>query len=266
MAVARKFDVDEASVFVVAEHAQDGDEIEFAFAEHQVLVFAVANVFDVDVTDHVGVLAVDLPERRGLGAEHVADVEREAEARATDVFLQHLELRHVIYEHSRLRLEGELDATTFGVFTELRAAGHQPIPCLMLWYARLRLAGPEADAFSAEFGTDVHRAPQELQTDLSTFGADQRRMMFALRVEQVARASFDGDPQLQFFQELPESHEIGRLRREGIAVVIIECEGDSAVATISDDFERVLEFVVRKPVGVVTETQIHLARLPDRPH
>ena len=74
---------------------------EFALAEHEVLVFAVANVFDVDVADEVGELAVDLTERRGLGAEDVADVHRQAEPGAGDMFFEDLEFGHVIDEHSR---------------------------------------------------------------------------------------------------------------------------------------------------------------------
>src|SRR5262249_45108644 len=67
MAVARELDVDQAGVLVVGQYPQDRDEIQFALAEHQMFVFAAANVFDVNVADQVRKFAVDLAERRRFG-------------------------------------------------------------------------------------------------------------------------------------------------------------------------------------------------------
>lgn len=259
MAVARQLDVDEAGIFVVGNHLQDRGEIQISIAEHEVLVFAVADVFDVDVADQPGKLAIHLPERHALRAERMADIQCEAEARAGDVFLQDLEFRHVIDEHAGLGFEGELDAATFGVFGELEAAGHEPIPRLMLRYVRLGRTGPEANAFGLQFVRDVDGAPQKFQPDLPAFDADQCRVMFALWIEQVSRAGFDHDAELEFFEKLPEFEEPGGLGRERVAVVRVQRERDAPVARLGDDVERFLQGVVGEAVGVVAESQIHRA-------
>ncbi len=187
IAVAGEFHVNEAGVLVVIEHTEDGDEIQFALAEHQMLVLAVANVFDVDVADEVGELAIDLTKRRGLGAEDVADVHRQAEPGAGDMFFEDLEFGHVVNEHSRLGLEGELHAAAFGMLGQLQAARNQPVPRLVLGNFRVRCSRPEADAFGVEVGGDVDRAPEEFKADLASFTADKRGVAFPLRVEEVAR-------------------------------------------------------------------------------
>ena len=258
MAVAREFDIDEARVLVVVEHAEDGDEIQLAFAEHQMLVFAIADVFDVDVADEVGKLAIDLAERRGFGAEHMADVQGQSKPRAANMFLEHFKLRHVVHQHSRFRLKGELHPAALGVLRELQATRHKPVPSLMFGNFGFRCARPEADAFGVQIGGDIDRASEEFQTDLTTLTADECGMVFALRIEKVTRPGFDHDAELQLVEELAQATEIGGLDREGVAVVIVQRQRDAAIAAIGDDLQRIFKLVVRKPVCVVTETQIHL--------
>ena len=145
VAVTRQFDIDEAGVFIVGEHAQNRREIEFTLPKHQVLVFAVADVFEVNVPHKIGVTAINLPQGRGLCAKHMADVERQAKAGTGDVFFQNFEFCHVVHQHAGLGLKGELDAPPFGVVRELQAACDQPVPRFLFGRLRLQKPGPEAD-------------------------------------------------------------------------------------------------------------------------
>ena len=130
----------------------------------------------------------------------------------------------------------------------------------MFRYVWLGLAGPETDALSLEFVRDVDGAAEEFEPDLSAVGANQSGIMFLLRIEQIARAGLDDDAQLEFVEQLPEMDEIGGLGRERIAMIVVQRQGDAAVAAFGDQFECVLELMMRPAVGVVTETQIHCAQ------
>ncbi len=217
-------------------------------------VFAVADVFDVDIANEVGGLAVDLAERNGFGTKRMADVQGQTEPGATNVLLQDIKLHHVVHQHSRFRFEGELDAAALGVLRELQATRDEPVPGLMLGNFRIGCAGPETDAFGVEIGGDINGASQEFQTDLAAFAADERGVVFALRIEEVTCPGFDHHAELQLVEELAQAAEIGGLDREGVAVIIVQRQRDAAITTIRDDLQRILEFVVRKPIGVVTET------------
>ena len=116
MTVTGQFNVDKTGVFVLAEDAEDGGEIKFAVTEHEVFVFAITDVLNVDIADEVGKFAVHLPEGLGFGAEDVTDIERQPEAGAGDVFLENFKFSHVVYEHAGFGFEGKLDAAAFGVF------------------------------------------------------------------------------------------------------------------------------------------------------
>jgi len=87
--------------------------------------------------------------------------------------------------------------------------------------------------------------------------------MRALGIEQVPRAGFDHDPQLQFVEQLAQTHQVRRFGCERIGVVIVQRERHAPITTVGDDLQRVLQLVMREPVCVVTEAQIHLA-CPDR--
>ena len=108
-------------------------------------MLAVADVFEVDVPHKIGVAAIDLPQGRGLGAKHVADVERQAKAGTGDVFFQNFEFCHVVDQHAGLGFKSELDAAPFGVVRELQAARDQPVPRFLFGRLRLQQSGPEAD-------------------------------------------------------------------------------------------------------------------------
>jgi len=83
--------------------------------------------------------------------------------------------------------------------------------------------------------------------------------MFFFGVEQEAGARFNDDPQVEFVQELAEAEEVGGLAGEWITVVAIQRECHAGIAAISNNLQRLTELVMRKAVGVITETQIHLA-------
>lgn len=259
MAVARKLDVDEAVVLVVGEDAEDGDEFEFAFAEHEVLVFAIPDVFNMDVANEVGEFPIHLPEGLGFSAEAVANIERETEPGAGDVFFENLKFGHVVHEHTGFWFEGELDATAFGMLGELEATGDEPIPGFLFGDFRFDGAGPEADTLGVEFRGDVNGATEKFEADLPAFAADERGMMFAGGIKKVAGTGFDDDAELEFVEKLAESGEVGGFGGERVAVVIVESERDAPVAAVGHDFEGFLKPVVGKAVGVVAEVKIHVA-------
>ncbi len=61
-----------------------------------------------------------------------------------------------------------------------------------------------------------------------------------------------------------ESVEIGGLDGEWVAVIIVQRQRDAAIAAVGDDLQCIFEFVLGKPVCVITETQVHLDRLERR--
>src|SRR5262245_53628045 len=94
VAVPAQLDVDAAGVVDVAQRSEDRREVDFAFAEHQVVVDAAAHVLDVDVPQNILPL-LDVPGDRPLIlAMHVADVERQTEPGRFDPFEQTLIRRH----------------------------------------------------------------------------------------------------------------------------------------------------------------------------
>ena len=141
----------------------------------------------------------------------------------------------------------------------MEAAGDKPVPSFLLGDFGFGGAGPEADAFGVEFCSDVNGATEEFEADLTAFAADEAGVMFASRVEEVAGAGFDDDAQVEFVEELAQASEVGRLGGEWVAVVVVEGKRNTAIAAVGHDFERFLQAVVRKTVGVVSKTKIHLA-------
>ena len=83
--------------------------------------------------------------------------------------------------------------------------------------------------------------------------------MFFFGVEQEAGARFNDNPQMEFVQELTEAEEVGGLAGKWITVMAIQRECHAGIAAIGNDLQRLTELVMRKAVGVITETQIHLA-------
>jgi len=92
---------------------------------------------------------------------------------AGDVFLEHLELGHVVDEHPRLGFERQLDATAFGVLGQLQATGHEPIPRLMLRHLGIGSARAKTDALGMQLSRNVHGAPQEFQPNRAPLTADE---------------------------------------------------------------------------------------------
>ncbi len=86
--------------------------------------------------------------------------------------------------------------------------------------------------------------------------ADQRRVVLAVRVEQVPRAGLDDAPQPEPVQQPGDvlgllDHVVG----VRVEVVVVEGERDGGVAEVGDHPQRVVEAVVGEPVGAVAEVE-----------
>ena len=115
VAVAGELDVETAAIVGLAEGGEDGREVHFSIAEHQVLVDTGSHVFDVDVDD----FAFPLPNVVGNGklpqAMQMANVERQLDIGCVQALLQLGEPRHRSDEHPRLWLKADGDAVVMGI-------------------------------------------------------------------------------------------------------------------------------------------------------
>ncbi len=79
--------------------------------------------------------------------------------------------------------------------------------------------------------------------------------MLVARVEQETRAGLDRDGETESAQPIADdrelAHRIGIVRVES---VMVEGEGDAAIAQLSEDGQGVVEMVVRETIGIVAET------------
>ena len=79
--------------------------------------------------------------------------------------------------------------------------------------------------------------------------------MLAARVKQEAGPGLDHTAQVQTLQE--RANGIGsswKVRRQGIERVIVQREGDAAIAELGENREGVFQAVVGEAVGVVADT------------
>jgi hypothetical protein len=79
VAVAAEFNIDESAEIVAREGGEDFREGKVAFAERQMDVLAMFDVFDVNVADERSDAGIAAGERFGFGNEVMSDVEGETE-------------------------------------------------------------------------------------------------------------------------------------------------------------------------------------------
>ena len=90
------------------------------------------------------------------------------------------------------------------------------------------------------------------------FSGDEGRLVLGTRIEQEAGAGLDHRAEAQLLQPLGEAFgPRDPILGEGIEMVVVEGEGDAAVAVRRHQLQRVVEAVRSAAVGVVGEAQAH---------
>ena len=86
------------------------------------------------------------------------------------------------------------------------------------------------------------------------FRAEQGRLVLAAGVEQEARPGFNRRAQAVVPQEVPHAAELlDQVGVVGVEGVVVERQRDPLVPQVGEDGQRVLQPVMREPVGVVAE-------------
>src|SRR6185312_5303471 len=119
------------------------------------------------------------------------------------------------------------------------------------------LAGPETDRLGVECGGHIHGAAQEIEPNrpLRGIGAEQRRLMLAPWIEQKTRAGFDDDAEMEFAESIAkEGKQASRVGIVRIERVIVQRQGDAAIAEVRQDSQGVVEPMMGETIGVVAET------------
>ena len=155
VAVAAEFHVYAAGKTDLREAAEDGGEIDLAFAEHQVLVDAGPHVLDVHVDQSRGPAADHFVDRTLALAMQMADVQGQAEVVHARLGQQFFPAGHGIDEHARLGLESDGDLLPRGIFADLPQAVDEPGDRLRAIDARGEPSRPERNAVAAQLGGGV---------------------------------------------------------------------------------------------------------------
>src|SRR5581483_11911198 len=93
-------------------------------------------------------------------------------------------------------------------------------------------------------------------------GTQERRLMFAARVEQEPRARLDHRTQPIALEQGTDGRELGReARGERVEGVVVERQGDGPVTELRQDRQGVFQAVMREAVGVVAEAEHSESRM-----
>jgi hypothetical protein len=259
MAVPAQFNVHALTVTNLAQGGQRRREIDVALAELQMVVHPAAHVFDMDVGQTFFPTPDFLNDVLPL-AMQVADVQGQTEKRVEDAAVQAGELCHRIDKHSRFRFEGQAHLLATRRLQQAITAGQQSFLYFILGRRIDRRARPETDGIGPEFAGNANRLTQKVEPSLPFFrgGADQRRLMFAPRIQQKPRSRFDHTAQLQPFQ-LPAQrrHSFWQVRLERVQDVMVEGDPNGPVTKFREDFQSILQAMMGEAVGVIAE-QHHL--------
>jgi hypothetical protein len=90
----------------------------------------------------------------------------------------------------------------------------------------------------------------------------QGRFMLDAGVQQVARTCFDDQPQTQPAQ--PPAQAFGaalQIGFEGVEMMMVERQGHAVIAAVRNQRERIVETVVGRAIGIVSEAKGHFAGL-----
>ena len=81
--------------------------------------------------------------------------------------------------------------------------------------------------------------------------------MLAARIEQKTRPRLDDTAQPMFLQQSTNlGRALGQIGLERIENVMVQCQGDAAIAQIRDDRQGIFEPVMGEAVGVVAEEHL----------
>ena len=125
MAVPTEFDVDASLVIQSRERVRIGGRVDFAFAEHEMVVLAGTHVFDVDVQSNDRQRSRLIDDRRFPGSE-VPNIQRQAEQGAHTRRLS--SSNHRIDPHARFGLERQAYGTIRGVVAQHPAPPTESLP------------------------------------------------------------------------------------------------------------------------------------------
>jgi hypothetical protein len=170
--------------------------------------------------------------------------------------VQFVKAVHCVDEHARLRLECQSHLAFRRMVAETPAAIDEPVHQDRFSRVIRGRTGPEADRVGAQISGDIHGATQKMEASIALVRVrtDERRLVFASRIKQEPRPGFDYRTQTQAVERVPDhSHLLISIFSEGIKGMTIQGKSDAAIAKLSQDRERILEPMMGKTVGVVSE-------------
>lgn len=232
-------------------------------------VHSIAHVIEMHMDQVWAKLANDVAHGHVFRDQEVADVERQAEFRATtpestnelDVAGGSLD------EHAGLRLEAEAHVRALRVFQRRTNAVDQSLPELRMSVARCvarvadlaarSRARPQRHDVGAEVDREIDRSSQEVcpSRTIGPFVFEQRGEVFAPRIEQEACAGLDRECESEIFGALAQPSDASAVQVVEIELADIGRDRDTFVAERREQLEGVTDPMMRQSVGVVSQPE-----------
>ena len=123
-----EFNVHAAGVSDLAKCGHDWWEVDFTFAESQVVMNAAPHVLNVDIAKSIAPAPQVIRDGALFNALHMTNVDRQAETRRAN-FLRELSILIKCFNpHAGFRLKAKLDSESIGVVSDSAATVEQPLP------------------------------------------------------------------------------------------------------------------------------------------
>ena len=238
------------------QRGQYGGHVHVALAERQVDVAAALHVLDGHGAEHIGKLAHCISGVALTGDQAVPGVECQLAS-------WHAEGAPVVDGldgHAGFRLQGGDDTHVLGEAHHCFHATEQPTARLFGCHAGFWHTGPEAHGLATRLRHGLERAREEADTSSAAVrvGGDQGRFVLGAWVKQEARPRLDDATQVQRTQPCCHMAQVEReLWVKWVQVVDVQSKRHAVVAGFGDEGERVVQPMMRSPIGVEGEPQCH---------